>query len=252
MDIKTIILDLGEANCRDFVQLLKLNGRQWLRLLASETNLASFAGWCKQCGAGERAGEVCRWCGARLVQFDDKFWDRVGKKIRRALIKDRALIRKAKAEWENLYGDQRKPCFPGQLKWVVKVWEEAPKPPHRPFSPKLHYQVANWVSSLQRLGLSKEEIVDTMAGGDFLDDLVKSGRKDYANIPGEELRKLHDVFRKIVGGIPGNVLNLEEIWRTVKWVDRQRQDPVIRLSGERVRDRGSRRKARKPRPDHSE
>ncbi len=100
MDIKTITLDLGfrRRQLRDFVQLLKLNGSQWLRLLASETNLASFAGWCEQCGAGERAGEVCRWCGARLVQFDDKFWDRVGKKIRQALTKDRALIRRVKAD----------------------------------------------------------------------------------------------------------------------------------------------------------
>ena len=252
MGLKVITEDLGEGNSGDFVQLLKLDGKQWLRLLASETNLASFAGWCEQCGAGERTGDICRWCGARILKFDDKFWGRVGKKIRRALSKDRGLIRRVKAEWENLNGDQRKPSFPGQLEWVAKVWEEAPKPANRPFSPKLHYQVANWVSSLQRLGLSKEEIVDIMAGGDFLDGPVKSGRKDYANIPGEELRKLHDAFRKIVGYVPGNVLNLEEIWRTTKWVGHQRQDPMARLIGERVRDKGSCRKARKPRPDHSE
>ena len=105
---------------------------------------------------------------------------------------------------------------------------------------------------MQKLGLSKEEIVDIMADEDFLDGAVKRGKKDYANIPVEGLRKLRPDFRKIVGEIPGNVLHLEEIWRTTEWVDRQRQDPMARLSGERVREEVSHRKARKSMPDDSE
>ena len=219
------------------VNPLDLSGSGWLRLLASGLNLAAFVGWCPRCRAGELVGPRCRACAAELVRFDESFWIKVGKRIRRALTKDRALVRLAKAEWESLYGTQRKPSFPGQLKWLAKAWEDVQKPSHRPFSPKLHYQVANWVRSMQKLGLSKGEIVDIMAGEDFSDGPIKRGRKDYANIPGEELRKLREGFQQIAGKIPGNLLNLEEIWRTMKWVDRQRQDPMARLRGERVRKR---------------
>ena len=67
-----------------------------------------------------------------------------------------------------------------------------------------------------------------------------SGRwqgKDYAKIPGEELRTLGEGIRGAVGDIPGSALDLPEMGRTMAWVDRQRTVPMARLQGERVRKR---------------
>ena len=42
-----------------------------------------------------------------------------------------------------------------------------------------------------------------------------------------------------MGHVPGSLLNREETWRTLEWIDRQRANPMARLGGERVRYRSA-------------
>jgi hypothetical protein len=63
-----------------------------------------------------------------------------------------------------------------------------------------------------------------------------NGKKDYANIPIQELRTLRHKFQDVMGCIPGSLLNRSEMYRTLEWVDRQRANPMARLRGERVRE----------------
>ena len=220
------------------IDLRPLSGEEWLRLLG-ETNMAALVGWCEICRTGECYQEACQRCGAALVKFDEQFWSQIGRKIRRAMHKDRALLSRVKSERESLYGTQHKPIFPPGLEWLFNSWEQAPRPPHQPFDPKVHYLVANRIASLRSLGLSKGEIIEVLSTADFQDGPVERQGKDYAKIPGEDLRKLGEDFRRAVEHVPGSVLDLSEMWRTMTWVDRQRTVPMARLRGERVRRRSS-------------
>jgi hypothetical protein len=219
------------------IDLRPLSGEEWLRLLFGETNMAALVGWCENCRVGECSQQTCQRCGAALLKFDEQFWSQIGRKIRRAMRKDRALLPRVKSERESLYGMKRKQTFPPPLDWLNRLWEQASQPPRQSFDPQIHYQVANWVESLRRLGLSKEEIIDVLSTGDFQNGQVKREGKDYAKIPGEDLRKLGEDFRRAVGYVPGSALDLSEMWRTMTWVDRQRTVPMARLRGERVRKR---------------
>ena len=177
--------------------------------------------------------------GAALLKFDEQFWSQIGRKIRWAMRKDRALLSRVKSERENLYGTKHKPNFPSPLVWLHTLWEQTSPPPHQPFAPQVHYQVANWIESLRRLGLSKEETMEVLSQDDFRVGQFERQGKDYANIPGEDLRKLGEAFRLTIGSLPGSVKNLSEMGRTLKWVSRQRTVPMARLKGERVRARKS-------------
>ena len=227
---------------KEFPDLLKLDGEEWLRLLASELNVTALAGWCEQCRAAELSGAHCSLCQRPLVQLDSAFWHNVGEKIRRAMTKDRTLLPEVKAAWKALYGDRRQPKFPGELEWLARAWTGAGNPPHRPFDPKLHYDVANWVRRLQARGLSQEEIIDVMDGTfdeDHREGPITRGKKDYANIPVQDLRTLRLQFKEMMGYVPGSLLSREEMWRTLEWVDHQRANPMARLRGERVRNRSA-------------
>jgi hypothetical protein len=224
---------------RGFADLLNLSGEEWLRLFASELNISAFSGWCNQCRGGQLSGVECLSCHIPVVKLNSEFWQKVGEKIRRALPKNKTLLRDVKATWETLYGERRQPQFPAELQWLAHAWTDAGNPPHHPFDPKLHYEVANWVRALQAGGLSQEEIIDVMDGG-FEDDQregpIMNGKKDYANIPIQELRTLRHKFQDVMGCIPGSLLNRSEMYRTLEWVDRQRANPMARLRGERVRE----------------
>jgi hypothetical protein len=222
-----------------FADLLNLNGEEWLRLFASELNISAFSGWCKQCRGAELVDAECTSCHIHLIKLDSEFWQKVGEKIRRSLQKNKTLLRDVKAAWKTLYGERRQPQFPAELQWLAHAWTDAGNPPHRPFDPKLHYKVANWVRSLQDRGLSQEEIIDVMDGtfeGDSPDGPITRGKKDYAKIAVQDLRMLRHKFKELIGYVPGSLLNREEMWRTLEWVDRQRANPIARLRGERVRE----------------
>jgi hypothetical protein len=220
------------------IDLHPLSGEEWLRLVV-ETNMDALVGWCARCRVGECYREKCQWCGAALVKLDETFWSQVGCKIRRAMRKDRALLSRVKSDRENLYGSKHKPRFPLPLMWLHELWDQAPRPSHQPFVPKVHYQVANWIEFLRRFGLSNEEALEVLRQDDFPDGQFTRQGKDYANIPGEDLRKLGKVFRPTDETLPCSVNSLSEMGRTIKWVNRQRTLPMVRLKGERVRNRKS-------------
>lgn len=227
---------------KGFPDFRTLNGEEWLRLFASELTLPAFSGWCERCRGPQLSGEDCPWCQRLLTKLDSEFWQNVGGKIRRALARNRTLLREVKAAWQTLYEDLREPTFPAELEWLARAWTAAGNPPHRPFDPKLHYDVANWVRRLQARGLSQEEIIDVMDGGfdiDRREGSITRGNKDYAHIPVQDLRVLRQQFKKIRGKVPGSLLNRQEMWRTLEWVDRQRTNPMARLKGERVRKRAA-------------
>ena len=223
----------------DGIDLRMLSGEQWLRLLTGETNITALVEWCANCRVGECYQETCQRCRAALMKFDEQFWSQIGSKIRRALQKDRTLLSRVKSERENLYGTKRTPTFPSLLEWLRILWERTSPPPHQPFFPKVHYQVANWIESLRRVGLSKEEITEVLGDSDLPDGPVREKRQDYGKLSHADLITLRKEFRRSVGSVPGSVTNLSEMWRTTKWVDRQRTVPLARLKGERVRKRNS-------------
>ena len=219
------------------IDLRPLSGEEWLRLISAETHMAAFVGWCVSCRVGECHQQSCQRCGSALLKFDEQFWSQIGRKIRWAMRKDRALLSRVKSEREGLYGTKHKPILPTPLGWLLKLWEQTSPPPHQPFAPKVHYQVANWIEFLRRLGLSKEEIIEVLSKDDFPDGLIERQGKDYAKISGEDLRKLGEEFRQAVGSLPASAKSLSEMWRTIRWVARQRATPMARLRGERVRNR---------------
>ena len=201
--------------------------------------MAAFVGWCASCRVGECYGETCRRCGVALTLFNEPFWSQIGRKIRRALQKNRTLLSRVKSDRESLYGTKHQPTFPAPLEWLHTLWEQPSPPPHQPFVPQVHYQVANWIQYLQRLGLSKQEIIEVLADSDLPDSLNTGIRQDYANLPRADLLILRKEFRRTVGSLPGSVKDLSEMWRTLRWVERQRTVPMARLNGERVRERKS-------------
>jgi hypothetical protein len=230
---------MSKKKWSDGVDLRTLSGAEWLRLLTGETNMVALIGWCGQCRVGECYQESCSRCGEALILFDEPFWVQIGRKIRRALQTNRALLSQVKRERESLYGTKHQPTFPAPLAWLHALWEETSPPPHQPFVPKIHYQVANWIESLRQLGLSKEEIIEVLGDGELPDGLTTRTRQDYAKLPHADLLMLRKEFRRTVGSLPGSVKSLPEMWRTIKWVDRQRTAPMARLRGERVRERNS-------------
>lgn len=219
------------------IDVRRLSGEAWLRLLSGETNITAFVGWCAICRIGECRETTCLHCGETLLLFNEQLWSRVGHKIQLALQKDKTLLSRVKSERENLYGTKYPPMFPGSLQWLSKLWEQAPRSPHRSFDPKAHYIAANCVESLQRLGLSREEIIDVLSTNAFPKGQLDRQGKDYAKIRGEDLRALGEGIRLAVGKIPSSALDLSEMGRSKAWADRQRTIPMARLRGERVRKR---------------
>ena len=221
------------------IDLRTLSGEEWLRLLTGETNMVALVGWCGNCRVGECYRESCQRCGAALTLFNETFWSQIGRKIHRALQKNRTLLSRIKSDRENLYGTKHQPTFPAPLAWLHTLWEQTLPPPHQPFAPQVHYRVANWIESLRRLGLSKQEIIEVLGDKKLPDGAIKGERQDYAKLPHADLLVLGEEFRRAVGSPPGSVNDLSEMWRTIQWADRQRTVPMARLKGERVRKRNA-------------
>lgn len=80
-------------------------------------------------------------------------------------------------------------------------------------------------------GLTQSEILDILNKEHFPDGRVNHNRRDYAGIPGEELRALSDALSERIAKPPDAI----ELWRIMQWVKWQRGNPLARLRGERVR-----------------
>lgn len=228
---------MGQKKWADGIDVRRLSGEEWLRLLTGETNMAALVGWCARCRTGKCFETNCLHCGAALLLFDKPFWLQIGRKIRLALQQDSTLLSCVKNDRANLYGTKYQPKFPVSLEWLLNAWEQAPPPPHRAFAPKAHYLVANCTASLQSLGLSTEESIDVLTTVDFPNGQFTRQGKNYAKLPGEDLRTMGEGIRGVVGTLPDSALDVSEIKRSMAWVNRQRSVPMARLKGERVRKR---------------
>ena len=154
---------MGKKKWSDGIDIRRLSGGEWLRLLTGETKMAAFTGWCLRCRTGKCRETTCLHCGAELLLFDEPFWLQIGHKIRLALQKDRTLLSRVKSDRESVYTTKHKPIFPSPLEWLRTLWDQASPPPHQAFAPRMHYQVANWIESLQQLGLSNEEAIEVLS-----------------------------------------------------------------------------------------
>ena len=233
------VLAMSKTKWSSGIEIRTLSGEEWLRLLTGETNMVVLIGWCGHCRVGECYQETCSRCGEALILFGEPFWAQVGRKIRRTLQKNRTVLSRIKSDRESLYGTQHQPTFPAPLDWLRILWAKTSLPPHQPFASHVHYQVANRVGCLRRLGLSKGEIIEVL-GHNYLPAGRDTGtRQEYAKLPLADLITLRKEFRQAIVSLPGSVKDLSEMGRTIRWVDRQRTAPMARLRGERVRERNS-------------
>ena len=170
----------------------------------------------------------CAHCGTAPVRFDDTFWERVGRKIKAALRHDHQLLSVVKAEREDLYRDGRAPVFPPQLDWLGTLWKNAARPASRPFSPKRHYQLTNWLSGIP---FSVREVVELITTAEPIDHLRT---RNFAKYSTDFLERLRTGFLSRFGA---HGVDEIEWWRNLKWVTRQRLKPLARLRGERPRVR---------------
>jgi four helix bundle protein len=116
---------MGKKEWCQGIDVRRLTGEQWLRLLTGETNMGGFVGWCTKCRTGKCRETTCLHCGTALLLFDEPFWCRTGHKIRVALQKDRTLLARVKSERESLYRHRCHPMLPAPLEWLLKAWEHA-------------------------------------------------------------------------------------------------------------------------------
>ena len=237
-DIKQIFSQGVPPSPYSSVDILKLSGAEWVRLLASEFIVSSLVGWCQTCERTMWTYEIqCVQCGTAPVILDDMFWERVGRKIKAALRHDHQLLSVVKAEREDLYRDGRAPVFPPQLDWLRAMWTKALRPASRPFNLRRHYELANSLHDLAGLGLSEDKVLDLLSVSTIPDGKFRLNEKGlFSKLPGQFLRTIRDLLLNHVGT---KRLHKEELWRTKQWVNRQRLTPLARLRGERPRMRKS-------------
>jgi hypothetical protein len=213
------------------INLSSLKGNEWLRLLAGETILHAYTGWCPSCRSlWPYAGDRCGDCKVPIVKFDSTFWESVGKKILQALRKDRKLLGEAKAERENLYKSRSAPAFPPELGWLTELWNRPAPPAHRPFDQRQHYDLASALAETKDFGLSDDELLDLLSVTEIPNGPFRLNGKPFGGLPGEILRQIRDRFLRRFGA---SGLVREEWWRSVRWAHRQQMVPMARLHGER-------------------
>jgi hypothetical protein len=216
------------------VDVRTLSGGEWLRLLASETIMVTFTGWCPSCRSGATRHEItCGYCGHALLAIDDAFWNTVGRKIRQAIRHQKFLMNQIKAERENLYWIARQPQFPAQLGWLASLWAQTRGVPHAPFDARRHYSLANVLRDIRGLGVSREQLIEALKDEEPSSAGIRKNRKKKnGSLTEEFLRQVKELFV----GFFGYMGHCEREWRrTMKWVDRQRDVPMARLRGERPR-----------------
>ena len=175
--------------------------------------------------------------GSVRFVLDDEFWERASVRIKRAIRLDKMLLRSVKAEWESMRAGRESPLptppypFPKPLSWLAEAWTRAVLPSNRPPKTGNYYRMSFLIERLRDFGLTHSEILDILNDPPIRDGPVKAGRKDYANIPGADLRKLSEMFWQSVGPPPDEA----ELWRVMNWVRRRKGSLLMRISGERMK-----------------
>lgn len=221
--------------------ILDLTGPELLRLLV-EKNCAILSSWCPQCltfivkSEDEVEFRICPGCGSERFFLDDQFWRRASQRIRRAVQSDEMLLRTVKAEWESIReGNPKLPSppypFPTPLSWINGDWTKARPPSNRPLETRRFYRLSFMIERLRDLGLTQAEILDVLNGSDFPDGPVTVGDRDYANIRGEDLKGLSEIFWKSVGPPPDPA----ELWRIMQGIRHRKGSLLTRLSGEKIK-----------------
>ena len=153
------------------------------------------------------------------------------RKNKKAMRKDRQLLAVVKAEWEDLYSCRRTPLFPPQLDWLGTLWKHAARPAFRPFSPKRHYQLTNWLSGIP---FPVGDVMNLITSDESIDSPHRLRKRSFKNYSRQFLQTLREGFLSLFGA---QGVDHVEWWRTFKWVTRQRLEPLARLRGERPRVR---------------
>jgi len=131
-------------------------------------------------------------------------------------------------EWEELHGGAPFPPLPDPFGWFDRAWKRAGKPPGRPSSLLVRYELAHTVDQLESAGLSSEQIQQI-----FLERSKENRLQIYDNFPDWVHRFLGTGFRDSIGAISA-VSRPEQLWRRVQWARRQWSNPMARLQEERV------------------
>ncbi len=225
--------DVGLNPCR-------LNGQQLLRLLVQEPR-SFFAPqiWCPGCQRvtgvlwgdwKERLRDVfrCSACDGPATLLGEGWRKVASERISRAIRENPDLLPRVKMEWEELHDGAPFPRLPDQFSWFDGAWKRAGKPPGRPSSLLLRYELAHTVDQLESAGLSSEQIQQI-----FLERTKENRLQIYDNLPDRVHRFLGTGFRDSIRAISA-VSRPEQLWRRVQWARRQWSNPIARLQEERV------------------
>ncbi len=197
-----------EPRRRPPVDVRALTGGELLRLLLERILGHREMAVCQECGGGVSfSGSMpdwwrCIYCEGILRHVDQGAWEQMAHRVRGALRRDRTLLSRIKADFEDVRRSADLPPLPQPFSWLADYWRKAKRPRGRPFYPAWHLQLAYDVGDLQREGISLSEITN----------ILKQ--------PGDR-----------------RFLNPEEIWRSNQWATRYYTQPMARLRGERVRSR---------------
>ncbi len=222
------------------LDLFVLNGPQLLRLLAEGPD-SFFAPhiWCRRCQRvtailrgdwTERLGESfrCSACDGPATLLEEGWRKSAFERIRRAIRKDPDLLSRVKMKWDELHDGAPFPRLPEPFGWFNRVWEKAGRPPGRPSSVLVRYELAHRVGHFESAGVSSEQIQEL-----FLERDKEKRLEIYDNLPDRVHRFLGKEFRNSISTIP-IVSRPEQLWRRVQWARRQWTSPNARLQEERV------------------
>lgn len=229
-------LDPREVSARpaDF-DVHTLGGAELLRMLAVEQGLF-FAPrlWCARCERvvgivwGESTTEscVCLDCAGPTRLLDPAWLERASRRVRSAIQRDPELLRRVKAEWEEVHDGAPLPPLPEPFTWLNAAWEWAGKPTGRPAALLRRYDLAHVVDRLESAGVLRDKIEQLFAAGD--DQRLSL----YRALPLSIGRFLGSSAENELGELPR--VDRHTLWASVDWARRQWTNPACRARDERL------------------
>jgi hypothetical protein len=218
------------------LDLLALEGAALVRLLVQEQQLF-FAPriWCPTCRGvvatlwgdpAERRGELwpCLKCGSSTRVLEATWLQGASDRIRTAIRKDRNLLPRVKAEWNDLHDGAPFVRLPEPFAWLNAAWQKAGRPRGRPTAVRERYALAHAVEQLERAGVSESDIEEIFRAYGL------TRQKHYDTLPARVHRFLGPCDAGFAVDLPS--VHPRTLWADVQWVRRQWTNPRSRLSGE--------------------